>query len=208
MKHRSIISAFALVFMACTMAAQNPIGPFVASISESCTDIEYSFTTIADVPVKGSGTVKIQGDSFIMRGGGLEVWCDGKTSWTIDREAEELIIAPIDSGTSASRTNPALMLGTIDKYFTVKTMESVTESGVKVQKLELLPISDQTGIKFLTIWLKADGTSITKAEMETDDGVGMVFEFQSIKFLPKISEDTFVFNDKNLGKSWVVTDLR
>ena len=61
-------------------AKSKTLSAFVDKVSVSLVSFDYSFT----MPTKkarmtGEGTVKVQGDSFLVDGNGLEVWCDGAT---------------------------------------------------------------------------------------------------------------------------------
>ena len=55
-----------------------------------------------------SGTMTIQGNAYILKGDGLEVYSDGSVRWTIDRAAKEAIIEGIDADDVIS--NPAAIV--------------------------------------------------------------------------------------------------
>lgn len=48
----------------------------------SCVTFSYSFTMRGNAPVRGEGTAVLQGNMFIVKGNGVEIWCDGKLRWT------------------------------------------------------------------------------------------------------------------------------
>jgi len=52
---------------------------------------EYSYTA---GKVQGSGTATIQEGKYIVKGNGLEIYCDGVNRWTVDPDAKEVYIEP------------------------------------------------------------------------------------------------------------------
>ena len=99
-------------------AKSDALTEFITRVSQSCVSFDYSYTLKKDrTNLNGSGSVKVQGDSFLLKGDGLEVWCDGKTRWVIDRVAEEAVIEPVDLSETDFAANPALLLTVVDKAF-------------------------------------------------------------------------------------------
>lgn len=85
----------------------------------------FSCTTTDKVPVKQSGTAVIDGDCYVLRSSGLEVFCDGTTRWTVDRESKEVYVE-LSGGTRDFLADPAAYL---DKVRDLEIGES-TVSGV------------------------------------------------------------------------------
>ena len=81
-----------------------------AMASSSVTfDYTYRFTPVSGPVLSGTGSVRFQGNSFIMKGNGLEIYCDGKSRWTIDRSAREAVAESFDAGHPDYLANPALI---------------------------------------------------------------------------------------------------
>ena len=81
-----------------------------AMASSSVTfDYTYRFTPVSGPVLSGTGSVRFQGNSFIMKGNGLEIYCDGKCRWTIDRSAREAVAESFDAGHPDYLANPALI---------------------------------------------------------------------------------------------------
>ena len=55
-----------------------------------------------------SGTMTVQGNAYILKGEGLEVYSDGALRWTLDRSAKEAILESVDAADVVS--NPALIV--------------------------------------------------------------------------------------------------
>jgi hypothetical protein len=65
--------------------------------------------------VMGDGQVAVQGDSYHMQGNGMQIYCDGSTTWLIDEAAEEVIIESADSNDAGFLANPILLLMNLDE---------------------------------------------------------------------------------------------
>ena len=80
------LMAALLVLPEVSFAKSKTLDTFVSKVSSSLWfRSDYSFTMpTKKAKMTGNGSVKVQGTSFIVDGNGLEIWCDGKTRWTID----------------------------------------------------------------------------------------------------------------------------
>ena len=169
--------------------------------------MSYSYKAVSGATVTGSGTLKLQGDSFFMNGDGLEIWCDGKARWTLDRVAGEMVIEAVDDfeeGIAAA--DPAIILSSLDTHFKVKG--SVQESGQ--EKVSLDPVSGALGIADLAIWFRREAglPVLSKARATMDDGTMLEFTFKSMSWSDKVPESEFSFDMSKAQKSWIITDLR
>ena len=77
-------------------------------------DYEYS-VAFSGFKTSGEGSVDIQGTSYHMQGNGLQIYCDGASTWLIDEVAEEVIIESADSKDAGLLANPILLLMNIEE---------------------------------------------------------------------------------------------
>lgn len=83
---------------------------------EECVAVDYEFATvISGVNTTGEGSVEVQGDSYHMSGNGIEIYCDGNTTWMIDDYAKEVFIEAADSQSAGFLANPVLLLMNLDE---------------------------------------------------------------------------------------------
>lgn len=75
-----------------TAAAQPQLAEIAAHLQTDRISLHYDCTYTQDTPVKLSGTLLIQGESYRAVGNGMEVYCDGATRWTVDPESKEVYI--------------------------------------------------------------------------------------------------------------------
>ncbi len=54
--------------------------------------ISLEYKCVIDGPTRFrlSGTLLVQGDSYYAEGNGVQIYCDGKTRWTVDRKSKEV----------------------------------------------------------------------------------------------------------------------
>lgn len=56
----------------------------------------YNCTVDGYAPVELSGSLLLQGNCYRAEGNGVEIYCDGGTRWTVDREEKEVYIESSD----------------------------------------------------------------------------------------------------------------
>ena len=77
-------------------------------------DYEYA-TTISGFKTIGEGVIHIQGNSYHMFGNGMEIYCDGASTWVIDDVAKEVMIESAASADAGFLANPVMLLMDIEQ---------------------------------------------------------------------------------------------
>lgn len=209
-----IIAVLVLVSLGLPAGAKSKtLSGFIDKVSSSLVTFDYSFSMqTGKSKMKGSGTVKVQDNAFFMEGNGLEVWCDGKTRWTVDRMAEEALIESVDDSYDSYATNPALMITSVDEAFSETAFGSATWQGKAVDASTLEPLNKgkySMDIAKLRLFFAKGTTNLVGAEVTLNDGSVSEFNVTGLKFLEKGKEkESFRFDEKTLGSSYVITDLR
>ena len=116
----------ALLFVAASLqlAAQEDAEYLKALVSGNRLTFKYSLGVKGKAPVVMSGKAVIDGDCYSARGGQIELYCDGKTKWTVDKESKEVYVEPSE-GTRDFLADPAAW---IDKVSDLKVVDN-TASG-------------------------------------------------------------------------------
>lgn len=174
----------------------------------SCVTFSYSFTVRGNAPVHGEGTAVLQGNMFIVKGNGMEIWCDGKSRWTADRTAKELIVEEVD-GLASIEANPALLISSLESSFrpTETAVESVSGSGKKLHKVSYVPSVKGTGVTSLDVWFTdAAKPLIVKLSASLGKKGVVDLKISSMSFGPLRAASSFEFGGSD--SSWVITDLR
>lgn len=189
-------------------AAQSLSRRFSDAERGSCVTFSYSFTVRGNAPVRGEGTAVLQGNMFIVKGNGMEIWCDGKSRWTADRTAKELIVEDVD-GLASIEANPALLISSLESSFrpTETAVESVSGSGKKLHKVSYVPSVKGTGVTALDVWFTdAAKPLIVKLSASLGKKGVVDLKISSMSFGPLRAASSFVFSGSD--SSWVITDLR
>jgi len=89
------------------------------------------------------GDVTVEDNAYLLSGLGLEVRSDGSTRWSIDREAEEVLIEKVEK--EDIFTNPALFIGSYKGY-----MDKIKVNGSSANSLDVtLVLDEETSARFV-----------------------------------------------------------
>lgn len=187
-----------------------------AMASSSVTfDYTYRFTPVSGPVLSGAGSVRFQGNSFIMKGNGLEIYCDGKSRWTIDRSAREAVAESFDAGHPDYLANPALILGNITDAFEVEPVQS---DSAAADEITLVPAADMGQISSVRltfspeISVSASGASFrapSRVVLGMHDGSVMDMTISGFGIAPaEEGTSRYSFDETGLGDDYIVTDLR
>jgi hypothetical protein len=176
-----------------------------ANVAESCVTIDYAYTArLSGIDNIASGNLMTQGEKWVMRGNGIEMYCDGKSVWIVDPALKEVVIEPLQELQETEfLTNPAMAFVNVNDNFNVNTVNPSSDS--KALIYSLVPKNGE--MEFLNIELYQDTALIRSMSFALKDGTLVTIKVSSMKLTPKISDETFkprtVFDS-----NWIVTDLR
>lgn len=106
---------FAFILAVAPMQQPSFLDTLRQQSAEECLSVDYEFAyKVSGVKTIGDGTIDIQGNAYHMQGNGIEMFCDGKSTWVIDEAAGEVVIESADSQDAGYVANPVIMLMNID----------------------------------------------------------------------------------------------
>lgn len=189
------------------MSAQErgPLGTFAEALASSDVSFRYAYEVRGDIPMKGNGTAALCGAAYHVTGNGMDLWCDGATRWTVDRNAREAYIESVDKESVDYLSNPATLLGALECAFQVVSVSDVTLGGRKLQAFKLTPSVEETGLDTVVLYL--DGSVPARVSILVGDGTETVFRISDYSVKEK-SGAVYAFDIASLGTDYVVTDLR
>ena len=214
---KNIIIAIAAILAAAVPsgAKSKTLSSFIDKVSSSLVSFEYSFTmrtSKSSAKMTGAGDVRVQDNAFVMNGNGLEVWCDGRLRWTVDRLAEEALVELVDESADVYATNPALMITSVDAAFEEVSFDAAKVQGKSVDSSVLSPVNKgkySMDINELKLYFKSGTTILVGAEVKLNDGSVSEFIIKDFSFSDRLeTKESFRFDEKTLDDSYVVTDLR
>ena len=161
--------------MTCMMAlAYDPQPYFLETLrsgsQDNCVFVEYEFSTeMAGFKAVGDGSLEIQGTSYHMTGNGVEIYCDGTSTWVIDEDASEVVIEAADSRDSGFLANPVILLMNLEESgLTYKessdhiyiNLEDGTELDIRIKAMSVAPIKKPEAFRpptdFSDKWIVTD----------------------------------------------------
>lgn len=204
-----VFISFALLLLFWNAQAQQSsnalLNKMCNNVAESCVTIDYACTArISGVDNMATGNLVTQGDNWVLKGSGLEMYCDGKSVWVIDPAVKEVVIESVQSQQMTDfMTNPARAFVNIHDNFNVNAVNPSSDSRALIYSL-----SPKNGdMEFLNIELYNDTAAIRNMQFAMKDGTLVTIKVSSMKLTPKVSDEAFkpqvVFDSK-----WIVTDLR
>lgn len=205
MKRLSLILTSILLGLS-LQAQTNPVTAFTGTLKGKCATFSYTYSMTGQMPLTGSGEIRFQNDSFIMKGDDLEIYCDGTTRWTIDTAAEECYIESISAGEIDIEANPAMIVGNVAKAFKFESSSPATFKGRKVTGAVLSPKSQGGNIQGVTLYLS--GNKPEGALIKLRDGSKLEITISGFTLHPQESAAVFRFNTAKLNNNYILTDLR
>ena len=214
-----LIMIVAALSVSAEIGAQNVLDRFTAAVKSHCVSFSYTYSQKSDAPVKAVGTIQVQGNAYILKGNGLEVWCDGRNRWTADVKTKELAVETVETdGDGSDALNPALIVGSLENHFRVASSGStVNAEGKKLYRFVLTPQKSLMDIASLTVFFDESGYAdskgvsypvIERAVFKMKDGTSEEFEIHSMSFFGKVEQTDFAFDMKRADPSWIVSDMR
>lgn len=95
---------------------QSFLDSLIQKSGSGCVLVDYEFTaTVSGIKTIGEGKVEIQGNSYHMKGNGMEIYCDGSSTWLIDEAAGEVVVEDADTQSAGYLANPVLLLMNLEK---------------------------------------------------------------------------------------------
>ena len=177
-----------------------------SEVASSCVIIDYSYTArVSGIDNKASGSLMSQDENWVVKGNGVEMYCDGTAVWVVDPAAKEVVIESVaDEQQTAFLTNPARVFVRLREAFKVNVVNPSSDG--KSTIFSMIPLKEGD-MEFLNVELYNDTAAIRNMSFALNDGTFVKIDVNSMKLTSKISEEAFkpqtVFDSK-----WIVTDLR
>jgi len=201
-----LLSVAALLFLFPSASrASDPVNSLLSRMSTSQVKFDYTFSTKGNMNIKGDGNAVVQGKCFFVEGNGMEIYCDGKSRWTVDNYSKEAIIEDVAMVGDDFLTNPAAFLTSLDKVFGEPEMSKGTFDGKSVDVASFLP-KGKSSVSSMKLFFRS--SDLSGAEITLADGSVTQFTVTGMTFSDVEQGKDFSFKDKELDSSWVVTDLR
>lgn len=152
------------------------------------------------------GTVIMKGTKYHVTIPGMELFSDGKTSWSFDRSSNEVTVKDVETATGEI-TPQKLFTNFYDKDFLYKLNGEKKEGGKTLQEIELTPTNKTRPYHKVYLWVDKANKVFYSARILNKDGNRFSYTVSSLKPDAGISDAEFVFNKAKFPGVEVV-DLR
>jgi len=213
-----IICTAIIAFVTGSLSAQEPIDKKAKAIldelsvkTKAYTSIKAEFTIVLESKDKKkdsqNGTILLKGEKYKLEIKGQDIICDGKTSWTYLKDANEVQVNNVDN--KNEELNPANIFTLYEKGYKYKFEKEETIAGATIQTISLFPTISPDKKKFHTVKLMIDKTKkqISSVKMLMKDGSTVIYNIKTFTPNTEIKDNTFAF-DKAAHPGVEIVDLR
>lgn len=154
---------------------------------------------------KLTGKVQVKGAKFKLVIPGNIIVCDGKTTWSHNKDAQEVTIKNFDPN---NETNPANMFTLYETGYKYKFDKEEKVGTVTCNVIDLYPSIKPEKKKFHTIKLYIDKVKkqVVQLKMLMKDGGTQVYEIKSFKPNAEIPDATFTFDTKTFKADQIIDE--
>lgn len=158
----------------------------------------------AKINESNKGSIIIQGNKYCLSISGIEIISDGKSTWTIMKDAGEVNIS--DAGSDDTVLNPAKIFTIYNQGFKNTYIGEATSNNKPVHKIELVPTTAKD-FKKVILEIEKATSQITGAVMFGNDNNEYTITISSMNTAKTYPESTFTFNKSKYPKLEVI-DMR
>ena len=177
-----------------------------AKMSDKSTVLNYSYTlSMSGVKTVGEGNVTTQDNSYVLKGNGINIYCNGSTLWVMDEAGKEILIDSVAQGAEAYLSNPVLLLANLNKIFSISTpVASGNNQVYKLTPKQGCGIASGT----VTVNVNAGNPVFTSGSFVTTDGGQLDVKIKSMTLSEKKPLTFYILDLSGFDSSWMITDLR
>jgi outer membrane lipoprotein-sorting protein len=173
--------------------------------------IEFSFTLENKknkVAQTNEGEIVLKGKSYRLHMPvfGMEIYCDGTTTWSYLTEAKECNISGVEDDREGSM-NPANIFTIYEKGYNFTYIGEENLAGKTVQVIDLLPVDKSKEVVKVRLFIDKAKSQIAKAQTVNKDGSTYVLALKSMKTNGEFKDDYFKF-DKAKNPGVEMNDMR
>jgi len=152
------------------------------------------------------GDVSMKGNKYHVTMSGLEIFSDGRNSWSYDKSANEVTVNGVDASGTAM-TPQKLFTNFYDKDFLYKLNGAKKVGAKTVQEVEMTPTDKSRAFHKVYVYVDRVSNTIYSAKFLEKSGNRYSYTINSLKPNSAVAESAFVF-DKKRYPGVEVVDLR
>ena len=199
---------FSLIALTFSLKAQDAETMFKVTVEKlrSYDNIEIEFdynmiNTEAGIYETMQGSGFLQGDAFKLHIMGQDIISDGRTTWTYNSDAEEVMISEVDSDGGSSP------LAIVSSYYDNITAKFLDGNNGIYKQIEVKPLFSDENIEKIIVSI--DENSLEIKDLHVFDRNKNEFVYDITKFVTnqKLPADFFTFNEADFPDAEII-DMR
>lgn len=202
MKHINFILAACFVAFSLQSDAQTSkeVLDKLSAKAKTFKSITSDFVSTLNNPKTGmnqtqNGSVKIKGSKYYVNMGDYQIWCDGKTVWNYNKNANDVTIDNL-ADVKDGGFDPSEMFTIWEKNFKHEMKNAnATVDGTACYQIALNP-NDPKNKSYHTIMLYIDKAKmeVVKVEVKTRENATITYKIKNFKTTTDIPDGDFIFN--------------
>lgn len=177
----------------------------VKSYKNISIDFKYSLKNEAEnIEQSTKGNVYLKGEQYLLNLMGITRLNDGKKSYTINSEDEEITITTTAEDDDSSIT-PSKMLTFYKEGYTYAWDKKLPIKGRLIQYVKLTPIDSNSEIKYVLLGIDSNTKNIYNLIENGKNGAVTTLTVNSFKTNQPLSESLFIF-DKNKYNDYYINE--
>jgi outer membrane lipoprotein-sorting protein len=182
----------------------------VSAKYKSFASVKASFTIILEsgkdsTRESQSGTIYIKGDKYKLEIKGQDILSDGKTVWTVLKDAKEIQIN--ETSKEDESINPSTIFTIYEKDYNYKFIEEKTENGKQVQVVELVPIDKTKKVFKIRMTIDKNDKLVISTKVFQKNGNRTTYSIKNFTPNPPVDDNFFLFK-KESYPGYEIIDLR
>ena len=204
LQHKTKFSRLLLIaafILSCSLQAQDKkakalldqVSAKVKSYNSIIIDFKYSLSNAKEnINQDSKGNVILKGDQYVLNFMGVTKMYDGKKTYTIVPEDEEITISKLDENDNTAVT-PSKMLTFFNSGYKYTLDETTTIKGRKIQYVKLVPMSSKDQRKEILLGIDSQTKNIYNLIEIGKKGTKTTLTVNSFKTNQPLSKNQFTF---------------
>jgi outer membrane lipoprotein-sorting protein len=139
------------------------------------------------------GSVTMKGTKYRLSFGEQEIWCDGKTVWSYDKNSNEVTVNKVDAS-SGALTPQKLFSNFYDKDFLYKLNGDKKEGAKTLQEIEMTPTDKSKSFSKLYVLVDKNAQTIYSTKVLENGGNRYNYTVNTMKPNVTAEDSQFVFD--------------
>lgn len=151
-----------------------------------------------------NGIIILKGDKYNLNISGQKVFCDGKTSWTYIKDADEVHINNVSNNDNSISLNT--LLSDYNKNFRSKLIRKEMQKGKEVYIIDLMPLQGKTYHR-VRLTILTEKLQVLSAVVYDKNGTNYSYIVNSFITDEPVADDNFTFKKSDYPKAEII-DMR